>query len=396
MYLIPAEGFGGAERQALLHIRNLPAYGIEVIAVTGPGKIVLDQLSGTGDSVHYCPYLPSEYGRPFQFVAFFRHLGGVAVSWIRTLQFLVDLNKQERVDLVFASRVVGWSLAAPLSLWFGIPCVWRFGSRVQGWFRRAALKGLGIVFKPAAVVSNCKSVSESVKGIVDAPLYTVANGIDCRRYNASAATFSLREKIGLHPAAPVVGLAVRPSPDKGMDFLAEIVKHVERIGSAAHFCIAGEFGWRERIEEDFEKKGIAAKITFLGHIGDMISFYSGCDIVALTSRDRSIEGFPNALLEAMALGRPVIATPVGGVPELVEHDETGILVKSPDPAVFAREIMRLLENPEKRAQLGSAARKAVLERYSVEFTVGLLSKNIASVLATARGYVPVPELSTST
>jgi glycosyltransferase involved in cell wall biosynthesis len=99
----------------------------------------------------------------------------------------------------------------------------------------------------------------------------------------------------------------------------------------------------------------------------------------LTSRERSIEGFPNSLLEAMALCKPVIATDSGGIPELIDHGKSGIIVKGMNADEFASEILMLLRSPEKMVQYGLAARNKVIEMYSIEKTVKPVAMNIYKV-----------------
>lgn len=398
LYIIPAEGFGGAERQALFHIRNLATYDVEVSTVTGSGNVVFNQLCNSNiGSVHHCPTMPREYGRAFSFFSFLSYLCGQVISCVRTFIFLTNLIKKEKIDAIFASRAAGWILAGALSWYFRIPTIWRFGSRIHGIFRRFSLRLLAAAFNPTVAVSNCKAVSESIRGLIDAPIVLIPNGIDIREYDKSLASFGFRDNLGIPSGVALVGLAIRPSPDKGMDFLAVVMHHIKNLTKPVHFCIAGEFGWRIKIQEEYKKQNLDGMISFLGHIDDMASFYSSCDIIALTSCERSIEGFPNSLLEAMALGRPVIATDVGGVGELIEHGKTGILIKDMDAAVFASEIVALLENPVSMQCLGRAAQKAVLERYSIEQTVKPLAFQIrATILTNKKSYpirksLPIPE-----
>jgi glycosyltransferase involved in cell wall biosynthesis len=379
LYLIPAEGFGGAERQALFHIENLPRYGIKVITVTGPGKRVLDHLHKLNITAKFYPHIPKEYGKPFAPVSFVFHLFITGISYIRTFHFLFKLLRQENVDLIFASRVTGWALAAPLSRLFSIPCIWRFGSRVQGFSQRLLLRTLSNVFKPAMTIANCNAVFDSVKNLVHSPLVVIANGIDLKNYDPNVLEQHYHRILDISSEIPIIGLAVRPSPDKGMDFFGEIVRNISMTNTPAHFCIAGEFGWRKQIEYDFEKRGLKNRVSFLGHIENINSFYSECSIVVLTSRERSIEGFPNSLLEAMALCKPVIATDSGGIPELIDHGKSGIIVKGMNADEFASEILMLLRSPEKMVQYGLAARNKVIEMYSIEKTVKPVAMNIYKV-----------------
>jgi len=391
LYIIPAEGFGGAERQSLLHIRNLPGCGVDVVAVTGPGKRVFDNVRDTAAKVIYCPHFPAEYGRPFELFSFLLHAGSTVVRWIRTLRFLIHLNRKEQVDLVFASRATGWILAAPLSRLFSVPCIWRFGSRVHGRLAIIAFKLFGAVLKPDAAIANCKSVADSVGKLINVPTTVIYNGIDSQMYNQATAAFNLREKAGVGSDTAVIGLAARPSPDKGMDFLADSIKHIDSMNRRGHLCVAGEFGWRRQIQAEFDKRGLASKVTFLGYVTDIRSFYMGCDIVVLTSREQSIEGFPNALMEAMALGRPVVATNVGGIPELIDNGRNGVIVSEMNAVEFAEKIVHLIDNPDERVRIGDAAKKAIANRYSVEHTVTPIAQLIASLLGVESNKIANPE-----
>lgn len=389
LYIIPAEGFGGAERQAILHIIQLPNHDIEVIGVTGPGSKVYNLLLPCRKrSVHLCATLPYEYARPFRICSFIGYLCKILPAWLRSFRFLVRLNKIENVDLIIACRVTGWSLAAPLSIFFRTPCIWRFGSRVHGKCRRALLKIFGSVFRPAAVISNCNAVSRSVKNIINASHILIPNGVVPARLEPWNTSYNLHQRIGISPTTPLVGMAGRPSPEKGMNFLADVIIQFKRLDTTVHFCIAGEFGWRRYFEEKFKINGVHRQVSFLGHVNNMTSFYLDCDVIVLTSRDRSIEGSPNSLLEAMALNRPVVATSVGGVPELIEHNKTGILVKNGHPMLFARELKSLIENQDKRKRLGHAAGAVVRRRYSGDKTVLMLVKCINSVLSAHYGGAP--------
>ena len=227
---------------------------------------------------------------------------------------------------------------------------------------------------PDMAVANCRAVADSVGSLIKTPLFIVPNGIDER--------FLLNEKsrCGEPESLPVVGLAIRPSPDKGMEFLGEVAGIVNGNGKRAHFRIAGEFGWRKKIEDAFELNGLADSVTFLGHVDDMPSFYDQCDIVALTSRSRSIEGFPNSILEAMGLGKPVIATSAGGVPELIENGVDGIVIDVDDPVKFAQELLGLVGDRSERLRMGTAAAGKVRECYTSGVVMKQLSHCFAVVL----------------
>lgn len=382
LYIIPAEGFGGAERQAIFHINHLPLNGIDVVAVSGPGKKVQTMLDCTRSKIYHCPHMPQEYARPFNL--FYMVIYGLKTvfSWIRTLIFLSNIIKKENIDLIVASRVVGWLLAASLSRIFNMPSIWRFGSCVHGNFRRYTFHTLGTLFPPDWAIANCQAVADSIAPLIKTKTTLVFNGIEAHFLDFPTDNNELRISLNVPASVPVVGLAIRPSPDKGMDFLSEVIDTVNSRNKRIHFCIAGEFGWRKAIQAAFAEKGLADSISFLGHIQDIRSFYLGCDIIALTSRSKSIEGLPNSLLEAMALGRPVIATDTGGISELIDNNVSGILIESTNPRKFANELLALASDPIKRKQIGQAARNIVAQRYQSSIVMHTLSQCIIKVADT--------------
>jgi glycosyltransferase involved in cell wall biosynthesis len=166
-----------------------------------------------------------------------------------------------------------------------------------------------------------------------------------------------------------------------MDYLADVMRKVTQLDTRVRFVVAGEFGWRARVEQRFRELGLAERITFAGHVQDMPAFYARCDVVLMTSRTRSIEGSPNALLEAMAMEKPVVATAVGGIPELIEHGVNGYLAAADDTTAFSRYVLELLEFRERRESMGRAARRTVIERFSQDVAVQKTAEVIEGVLA---------------
>jgi len=113
-------------------------------------------------------------------------------------------------------------------------------------------------------------------------------------------------------------------------------------------------------------RGLGGVLGFAGVRDDMPATYAGLDVLALTSLH---EGTPLALLEAMACGLPIVATSVGGVPELVCADESGVLVPPGDPAAVAAAVLALLDDPPRREALAIAARARVIERFALRTQV---------------------------
>ena len=381
LYIIPAEGFGGAERQALLHLKEMPYYGIDVIAVTGPGDKVYKAAKKTLSKVEYCQNLPFEYGRPFNAVTLIFHAVKFMVCWCRTILYICKLIKRENIDLIFASRATGWIVTAPVSKLLSIPCIWRFGSRVHGKTARIGLKALAGLMTPDAVIANCRSVENSVKDLVRIPVDVIYNGMDQGLTTIVSEKMDLFQNDERMKYDAVIGIAVRPSPDKGIDFLTEVVAQIDKMQKKVKVFVAGEFGWRDKYQEQTDRMNLRSSITFLGYISNIQAFYNACDIVIMTSRDRSIEGFPNALMEAMAIGKPVVATAVGGIPELIENGRNGILVADSNPSTFADHIISLIERPDIAQEIGMNAKKHVLINYIPDKTVKPVVDKIKNVVS---------------
>ena len=222
--------------------------------------------------------------------------------------------------MIFANRTFAWLVAAMLSRKLRVPYVIRVGSRPSHPALLPALSLLGSVAKPAAAFYNCRAVERAFGARLRCPAYGLPNAIDTDRFapGASHAMQSARAKLGLSLDGPLIGLAARPAPEKGFDLFANVVRGVSAKRPGARFVVAGEFGWRRHYQAKLQSMGLGEAVQFMGHVAAMPDFYRAADIVILTSRERSIEASPNALLEAMAVGRPIVSTAGAGCPNWCE------------------------------------------------------------------------------
>jgi glycosyltransferase involved in cell wall biosynthesis len=127
------------------------------------------------------------------------------------------------------------------------------------------------------------------------------------------------------------------------------------------FVVAGDGPDRAELDALIDKLGIRASVTLLGRCDDMPSFYASLDVMVSSSRH---EGLPIAILEGMASRLPLIATPVGAIPTVIQDGRTGVLVPAENPELLAKAIIDLLHDHERRQRLGSAARLLVEEEFS--------------------------------
>lgn len=379
LYILPAEGFGGAERQGVLHIANLPAAGVDVVAVTGPGPLIGGELERAGVSGYLrCTDFPdgtvhgrglgARLARPWRY---FR-------SWMRATRQLVALGRRERVDLIVASRTFGWIVGSIVARRLHLPVVWRAGSLPSSPGHWLSLRWLASLIAPSALVANSEMGRRLFTRFVRVPSSVLPNGVDTRRFSPDRATARLRAELGLQHV-PVVGLAARPAPEKGLTYFAEVVRAVSALRPDARFLIAGEFSWRAFYQRQFVAMGLAEKVTLLGHVADIESFYASCDVVVLTSRPGSIESASNAVLEAMSSGRAVVVTDVGAMSELVEDGVDGFLAPADQPERFAERVVALLRDPVLRRRMGEQARQRILRRHTQEDVAGVLASILLAV-----------------
>jgi glycosyltransferase involved in cell wall biosynthesis len=169
--------------------------------------------------------------------------------------------------------------------------------------------------------------------------------------------------------------------------VADIAKALSALRPKGDFrvIVAGDGPERERFERRVRKFGLDAMFDFRGQVNDLSSLYAACDVVILPSRS---EGVPLVVLEALASARPVVASNVGAIPEVLDSS-CGILIEAPDAGAFARAINTLLDQPELRERLGAAGRRRMEANHDArktrELWAGLFDQGTSlSVSSTSR------------
>jgi len=224
--------------------------------------------------------------------------------------------------------------------------VWRWAARLS---HRAADRVI--------VNSRAALAEELAAGLPQDLLVHIPNGIAVPVQPPAAD----RERLGL-PRGPLVACVAQLSAEKGHDHLLAAWPEVVRRCPGSRLALIGDGPLRPALVEQARRSGVADRILFAG-FQDPAPWLAAADLFVLPS---ITEGMPNAILEAMAWARPVVATRVGGVPELVEEGTTGLLVPPGDAAALATALSELLEDPVRRARLGQAGRARVAERFSIE------------------------------
>ncbi len=187
----------------------------------------------------------------------------------------------------------------------------------------------------------------------------------------------LRDAVAAAPEDVVVGWAGRMVPIKDLSLLLEGVSRARAAGHPLRLALAGDGPARAALESEAAARGLGGHVHFLGWVEDLPRFYAGVDVVALSSRN---EGTPVSIIEAMAAARAVVATAVGGVPDVIEADGTGLLVPYRDAVAFGRALGRLARDAELRARLGASARASAATRFTATALLDTLERLYAEGL----------------
>jgi len=214
-------------------------------------------------------------------------------------------------------------------------------------------------------VANSQSGADFLvsRGIGTEKTRVIYNGVNAERVTTTEAeVVTLRANLGI-AAAPVIGIVASLTAPKDFPTFLRGASIIRDAVPLARFLIVGDGPLRRELEGMAAQLGLADSVVFAGHQMRVAPFIGSFDVAVLSSCD--YEGCSNYLLEAMGLGRPVVATDIGGNRELVRHGETGLLVPPRDPAALAAAVLTLVDDRALVSRLTDAARARFLAGFSV-------------------------------
>ena len=203
--------------------------------------------------------------------------------------------------------------------------------------------------------------------------HIIYNSVDISRAALGLATGdAFRRRHNIPPDALVVTQVSWLIPEKGVDDLLIAARDVVAAEPRAHFLLAGDGAYRPNLEQTARDLGIESHVTFTGVVTDPLAggLYAASDVVCQMSRWEEVFGYVNA--EAMASGKPLVGTRVGGIPEIIDDGKTGFLVERRDTAAMAARILDLLRDPDLRDAMGEAGREVVAEKFNHKTNVAQL------------------------
>jgi len=286
--------------------------------------------------------------------------------WLRFFLQLCWVIYRQRVDLIHVNSYVPGNYARLAAALMQVPIV------IDHWhgFSRFSRKRRFICRFLARFTDLSLAVSQGVKdylvkeiGLAPEKIRVLANGVDIAAIDAARPRAEIRRELGLPANAPIIGLVGRLDHwGKGHKELFAAMARLTARYPVQALIVGG--GRREaEIQQAAADLGLAGQVHFLGSRQDVPELLHAMDIFVLPSYS---EGLSLALMEAMAAGLPVIATTVGGNPELVTDGETGLLIPSKDADALAAALERLLADPTEAKAMGEKARRQVEANYSLE------------------------------
>jgi glycosyltransferase involved in cell wall biosynthesis len=369
LHVLDSLSIGGTERNAVRLARELQRAGVGVqFAVFRDGPLRAE-LDSAGIQVVRHP-LSSFY----------------SVAFVREARRLGRIIEDGGIDLIHAhDRGANVFATASRMLGARVPMIAskRWDSRADPWPMRMASR---FALRSATrVLANSHAVARTAatdEGVPPSKIHVIPNFVDDDLFGIRVSDLRARTRaeLGIGPEQPVLVCVANLRPVKNQALLLEALAASRASVPGLLLLLVGDGPSREDLERRSRALDLDGQVRFLGVRPDGWQFHAAADISVLSS---VTEGFPNALVEAHALGIPVIATAVGGVPEIVEDQKTGLLVPEGDAPALTAALVSLLGDAARRRAMGVAGRAAAAGLFGRE-------QVIRRVLELYRSVVPTP------
>lgn len=338
-------GWGGQEIRVFNEMKAFGERGYEVILCAPPESKIFQKASAAGIETVAASFERRDYPSSiFQLKRFFQ---------------------KRRIDVVNThSSRDGW-VAGIAARWAGVPLVIR-SRHIEVDYPNRLMSRIAFGKLPHHVLTTSEKISQRLiqeLGLNPDRVTCVPTGIDLRRFHPGVAR-TVRQELGFGEDQILVGMISVLRSWKGHDYFLEAAQKIAVDFPNVHFLITGEGPRRRRIEELCRTLGIEKRATFLGHREDVPEVLAALDILVLPSFAH--EGVPQIILQAQATGKAVIGTRVGGIPEVIQDGETGLLCEPKDAKDLEKKIRALLDNPERRRALGEKAEKKAQANYGID------------------------------
>ena len=369
LYVITKGNFGGAQRYVFDLATSLPHDRFDVAVALGEGDVLPEKLH----TACIRTIRIDSIGRDMNVSGDFK-----------VLRELVRLFRTEKPDVIHlnSSKIGGLGgLAGRIAR---VPHIiftghaWAFNEERSAFskFVIGILHWITIILSHCTIAVSKKTTEQiSILPFVRSKIKTIYNGIPTYDFlskdQARAALIEKNPTLVTHKNAFWIGTTSELHKNKGLDYMVESMADITKTHPDTYFIVMGEGEERKKLEKKIAEL-CPHNIFLLGFVLDARQYIKAFDIFTLTSRT---EAFPYAILEAGQAGLPIVASPVGGIPEVITDMSSGVLVRPYRPADMARSIMYLIEHPDKRVLYGNTLK----EKVATEFTLKNMVDNTVSL-----------------
>lgn len=364
--IIARLNIGGPAIHAILLSRGFNGGGYKDILVTGRSSESEGDMTEVAQNNGVKPILVSALGRNIAFLKDFMSLCA-----------LYSILKREKPDIVHTHTAKAGMLGRVAAILAGVPVkIHTFHGHVLsgyfGPFKTGLFKSIERILSyftdKVVVVSEGvrREMVDKLKVVSADKCVVIKLGLDLKPFLENQGLVgSFRKEIGLDRDTLSVGMVGRLVPIKNHEMFLNVARRIKNIAPdiKVKFIVIGDGETRKRMEGYAKKMNLEGDLIFTGWVKNLPAVYADLDVVALTSLN---EGTPVSLIEAMTSGRPVIATDVGGVKDIVMDNENGFLIRSEDVDGFTNKLLELLKNKDKRRIFGARGREFAREQYSEE------------------------------
>jgi glycosyltransferase involved in cell wall biosynthesis len=289
-----------------------------------------------------------------------------------TLVRLYRLIRRERPDIVHTHTAKAGTLGRLAARLARVPVVVHtfHGHVFRGYFSRPSTAAFIRIERflgrfTDRIITLSPGLKVDLAGLGIAPpekIAVIPLGFDLAPFLTSAGT-EFRRELGVADEAKLVGIVGRLTPVKNHRLFLDVAARLAAARPDVFFVIVGDGELRRDLEKETVRLGLSKRTYFTGWRSDMPRVYSALDVVVLTSRN---EGTPVTLIEAMAAGKPVVASRVGGVPDLIGPSDNGILADPSDASGFVGPLQSLIDDAALAEKMGEAGRRRVVKAYAID------------------------------
>ncbi len=302
-----------------------------------------------------------------QFVLNFRSKN--PLNYLGLTQQVAGIVRQYNIDVIHAHQRTSGYAAAYINYLTKVP----FLVTVHDPWNRAYGKKIH-----AKIYDHIITVSEFLRnrfidefGFLPAKVHTIHNGADQDRYNPAQydklQLAGLGAEFTIQPQDKVISLIARLYKSKGQQYLIEAAPRIVQQCRNVKFLLVGDGPHEDLLRQRIQALGLKDYFIFTGYRQDIPEIIALSDIVV---RPSEMEGLPINVIEAMLMAKPVVATNIAGVPEMIDHGRNGFMIDVGDVSGLARNLIDVLEDDAMRVAVGQAARKTALAKFSIENCVG--------------------------